>query len=226
MRIVFLGVMAFCLLISGLMVPVLSSGSETEVQASSQKTTGENQANPGQTDQKKTAEEEVKGNLEVNSGNGSSPTGEKDPQKVTATAGPKEVKGVDAKKSSKGDADIKKTIPTAEDDRPWLMKERSNKKPDTPPKKPALLKWKDEEQKGHCETQLKELKKSLDMARTYSTRGDTCATAKHSADFLDQAGRLKAECPDGFLERNGYSKKIVENLKVLLELGKKACLEK
>jgi hypothetical protein len=214
------------ILILGLLGPDSLSFAETGVQVTDKKTNAENQTGTEQPNQKKATGEDVKGNLEDKSENGSIPTGVKHPQKATATAGPKEVKGVDAKKSSKGDAGIKKTIPTAEDDRPWLMKERSNKKPDSPPKKPVPLKWKDEEQQLHCKTQLKELQKSLGKARTYSTRGDTCATAKHSDDFLVLAERLKKECPDGFLESNGYSKKIVENLKVLSELGKRACLEK
>ncbi|MCF8128141.1 MAG: hypothetical protein K9N10_06480 [Deltaproteobacteria bacterium] len=224
MRTVFCG--AILILILGLLGPDSSSFAETRVQVTDKKTIAENQTGTEQPDQKTAAGEDVKENLEDKSENGSIPTGVKHPRKATATAGPKEVKGVDAKKSSKGDADIKKTIPTAEDDRPWLMKERSNKKPDTPPKKPVPLKWKNEEQQLHCKTQLKELQKTLGKARTYSIRGDTCATAKHAHDFLALTGRLKAECPDGFLESNGYSEKIIENLKVLSELGKKACLEK
>jgi hypothetical protein len=147
-------------------------------------------------------------------------------KKATATDSQKEVKGVDSKKLRRPIPALKKPYPTAEDDRPWLIKERSTKKPDTAAKKPAPLKWKDDAQQLHCKTQLKELQKALGKARTYSIRGDTCATAKHADDFLNLAGRLKTECPDGFLESNGYSEKIIQNLKVLSELGKKACLEK
>ncbi len=151
---------------------------------------------------------------------------EEAPQKAAATNGQKTVKAVDPTKSSKALTGLNKAKPTAEEDRPWLIKERNAKKSDTAAKPPAPLKWKDDAQQLHCKTQLKELQKTLGKARTYSIRGDTCATAKHADGFLDLAGRLKTECPDGFLESNGYSEKITQNLKVLSELGKKACLQK
>jgi len=138
----------------------------------------------------------------------------------------KKPKGADTKKSSNVDAGLKKSKPNAEEDRPWLIKERPVKKSDAPKKKPATLKWKNDEQRSQCETQLKKLQKFLDKTRTYSIRGDTCATTRNADGFLTLSDRLKNECPDGFLESNGYSEKIFQNVKVLRELGKKACQEK
>ncbi len=121
---------------------------------------------------------------------------------------------------------LKNTKKTANEDRPWIIKERPSKKPETPPKPPAPVKWKDDAQRLQCETLLKKLQKSLFKARTYSIRGDTCATARHADGFLDLANRCNKKCPEGFIKSNGYSEKIVQNVKVLSELGKKACLDK
>jgi hypothetical protein len=130
------------------------------------------------------------------------------------------------KKPSKADIDLKKTKRSAKEDRPWLIKKHPNKKSHTPQKKPVPLKWKDDKQRLQCETLLKKLQKSLDKARTYSIRGDTCATARHANSFMDLTDRCNKKCPDGFLKSNGYSEKIIQNVKVLSELGKKACLDK
>jgi hypothetical protein len=136
------------------------------------------------------------------------------------------VKAAEPKKSSKADTGLKKTKRSAKEDRPWLIKEHPNQKSDTPLKKPATLKWENDAQRLQCETLLKKLQKSLEKARTYSIRGDTCATARHANGFTDLADRCNKECPDGFLKSNGYSEKIIQNVKVLSELGKKACLDK
>ena len=136
------------------------------------------------------------------------------------------VKAADPKKSPKTDTGLKKTKRSAKEDRPWTIKEHPSNKSDTPPKKPAPLKWENDAQRLQCETLLKKVQQNLGKARTYSIRGDTCATARHANSFMDLADRCNKECPDGFLESNGYSEKIVQNVKVLSELGKKACLDK
>ena len=127
---------------------------------------------------------------------------------------------------NKGGTSPKKIQPSAQEDRPWIIKKHPRKKSDTPKEKPVSLEWKSDLQRSACEDGLKKFKKTLEKARTYSIRGDLCATARHAKDFLDQEGRLRNECPAGFLESNGYSEKIIQNVRVLLELGKKACLEK
>lgn len=149
--------------------------------------------------------------------------------KGTEKAPPKgdrdKVKSDDTKKPLKAANDVKGAKGDAKEDRPWTIKTRDRGKSGIPEKKANLLQWKSEAQRVQCDTHLKELRKSLSKARTYSVRGDTCATAKHADSFLNLTKRCKNECPDGFLEINGYSEKIIKNVTVLLELGKKACLE-
>ena len=111
------------------------------------------------------------------------------------------------------------------EDRPWTIKKRDRGTSEIPEKKAKPLKWNSEEQRVQCDTHLKKLRRSLSKARLFSVRGDTCATAKHAKKFADLAKRCKNECPDGFLESKGYSEKIMRNISVLLELGKKACLD-
>ncbi|MBC8419186.1 MAG: hypothetical protein H8E10_11375 [Desulfobacterales bacterium] len=110
------------------------------------------------------------------------------------------------------------------EDRPWIIKKRDGGTPQILEEKAKPLKWNSEEQRVQCDTHLKELRRSLSKVRFYSVQGDTCATAKQAKNFVDLAIRCKNECPDGFLERKGYSEKIMRNVSVLLELGKKACL--
>lgn len=161
----------------------------------------ENKHNPEQTDQKQATSAEVNKNP-------------KDKPETTTDI----IK-------TKPAGDLKENKGSAKEDRPWAIKEHPTKKSHTPKKKPAPVKWENAAQQLQCETRLKELQKSLGKARTYSIRGDTCATAKHSHRFLILTDRLKNECPEKFLENNGYSEKIIQNVKVLSELGKKACLD-
>ncbi len=136
------------------------------------------------------------------------------------------VQAGDAKKTSEAGSGVKKVKGDAKEDRPWIIKERDRVASEIPKKKKSKsLKWKNEEQQVQCDTHLKAIRKSLDKARLFSVRGDTCATAKHAGNFMDLTKRCKNECPEGFLESKGYSEKIMKNVGVLLELGKKACLD-
>ena len=217
MRVSFIGVMVIGVVVLGLAAPNSSLGSEPDVKVTVKKETPENQRNLDQPDQKEAAATEVKNSP------GDKPAATADTVKTTVDK--KEVKAGEPKKSSNADKSLKKTKGSAKEDRPWIIKEHSTKKSDPPKKKPAPVKWENDEQRVQCDTHLKELRKSLIKARTYSVRGDTCATAKHADSFLNLTKRCKNECPDGFLEINGYSEKIIKNVTVLLELGKKACLE-
>jgi len=177
----------------------------------------ENKDNPEQTDQKQATSTEVNKNPKNNP--------EITTDTVKTKAGKKEVTAGEPKNFSKPASNLKESKGSAKEDRPWAIKEHPTKKSHTPKKKPAPVKWENDAQQLQCETRLKELQKSLGKARTYSIRGDTCATAKHSDRFILLANRLKNECPEKFLENNGYSEKIIQNVKVLSELGKKACLD-
>jgi hypothetical protein len=177
-----------------------------------------NKDNPEQPDQKKATSTELNKNPKDKP--------ETTADTVNTNADKKEVKADEPKNPSKPVSDLKKSKGSAKEDRPWIIKEHPTKKPHTPKKKPAPVKWENDEQRLQCETLLKKLQKNLGKARTYSIRGDTCATARHADAFLNLEKRLENECPEGFLETNGYSEKIIQNVKVLSELGKKACLEK
>ena len=201
MRVSFVEMMIIGVVVLGLAAPNLSSGSEPDIKVMVKKEIPENQRNLDHPDPKEATATEVK----------NSPG-----DKPAATA--------DTVKT-KVDKSLKKTQGSAKEDRPWAIKEHPTKKPHTPKKKPVPVKWENDAQRLQCETRLKELRKSLGKARTYSIRGDTCATAKHSDRFLLLTDRLKNECPEKFLESKGYSKKIIQNVKVLSELGKKACLD-
>jgi type IV secretory pathway VirB10-like protein len=177
----------------------------------------ENKDNPEQPDQKKAT------STEVNKNPKDKPETTTDTLKTKADK--KEVKAGEPKSIPKPAGNLKESKGSAKEDRPWIIKEHPAKKSDTPKKKPVPIKWENDAQRVQCETRLKELQKALSKARTYSIRGDTCATAKHSDRFLLLADRLKNECPEKFLESKGYSQKIIQNIKVLSELGKKACLD-
>lgn len=218
MRVSFIVVMVIGVVVLGLAAPDSSLGSEPDVKVTVKKETPENQRNLDQPDQKEATATEVKNSP------GDKPAATADTVKTTVDK--KEVTAGEPKKPSNADKSLKKTKGSAKEDRPWIIKEHSTKKSDPPKKKPAPVKWENDEQRLQCETLLKKLQKTLGKARTYSIRGDTCATARHADGFLKLEKRLRNECPEGFLENNGYSEKIINNVKVLSELGKKACLEK
>lgn len=135
------------------------------------------------------------------------------------------VKAGDKKVPSESGIGVKGDKREASEDRPWIIKQRARGTSVVPEKKVKPFKWNNEEQRVQCDTLLKGTQESLNKARTYSVRGDTCATAKHAKNFADLVSRCKNECPEGFLESKGYSEKILRNVSVLLELGKKACLD-
>ena len=153
------------------------------------------------------------------------PVKEKEAEKVPPKNNRGNVKAGDTKEPLEAGSGVKRTKKGAKEDRPWIIKRRDRGMSQISEEKAKPLKWNSEEQRVQCDTHLKKLRRSLSKARYYSVQGDTCATAKHAKNFVDLASRCKNECPDGFLERKGYSEKIMRNVSVLLELGKKACLD-
>jgi len=176
-----------------------------------------NKDNPEQPDQKKATSTELNQNPKDKP--------ETTVETVKTNTDKKEVNADEPKNLSKPVSDLKKSIGSAKEDRPWIIKERTTNKSHTPEKKPAPVKWENDEQRLQCETLLRKLQKTLGKARTYSIRGDTCATARHADGFLNLEKRLRNECSERYLENNGYSEKIIQNVKVLWELGRKACLD-
>ncbi|UCG66936.1 MAG: hypothetical protein JSW12_08050 [Deltaproteobacteria bacterium] len=110
-------------------------------------------------------------------------------------------------------------------DRRWIIKLRPLEKTKIPSKKPAPMEWDNEEQKTRCESLLASLRETFLKARYHSIQGDYCVTAKHAKAFSKLVENCKRDCPDGLLERSGYSGATIRNLEVLHELGSKLCLE-
>jgi hypothetical protein len=226
MRGVLFGVMVFGMAILALTAPRVSWGSETGNPVSNKEAAAEDQGDTDRPDQKKATPKETEKTLQDKSVTPSNPAGEKKAEETPATQSLGKVKEADSKQPSKTGTGLKKNKRTAEEDRPWMIKEHPDKKSRTPKKAPLPLAWESDTQQSACKTRLKKFRKTFEKARTYSIRGDHCATAKYAKDFLEQEAQLRRECPSGFLEQSGYSEKIIQNLRVLLELGQKACLEK
>ncbi len=222
MRGVLFGVMVLWVLT----VPRPSWGAETGEPAAHKEAAVQIESNGAPTDQKKALSEATGETLENKSVAPSRGDEKRKDAETPEAAGHEKVEGALETRPQESVPSPKKVIPTPQEDRPWLIKRPPTKKSDTPKKEPVPLAWENDAQKSACENGLKKFKKTFEKARTYSIRGDPCATARHAKDFLDQEARLRSECPSGFLERSGYSEKIIQNLRVLLELGKKACLER
>jgi len=118
-----------------------------------------------------------------------------------------------------------RTPPPPPLDRPWIIKLWQEEKPPAPKEPLPPLEWKDESQRQHCESYLPLLRESFAKARFYSVQGDACRTSEFSQVFLNQARQCRSDCPEEFLERNGYTPRIERNLDLLLELGTKRCMD-
>lgn len=215
--------MALCVVILGWIVPGSSLGSGTGGKVSDNVPAAEDKSVHNRIDHKETPEGRAEGISKHT--DDTDPVKEKKAEKVPPTSDRDNVKAGDTKEPLEVGSDVKGVKWGAEEDRPWIIKMRDRGKSQIPEEKVKPLKWNSEEQRVLCDTLLKKLQRSLSKARYYSVQGDTCATAKHAKNFEDLVNRCKNVCPDEFLERKGYSEKIIKNVSVLLELGKKACLD-
>ncbi|MDZ7698258.1 MAG: hypothetical protein U5R49_15505 [Deltaproteobacteria bacterium] len=218
MKIALIGMMA--LLVAVLPVRALDSGPSVHLAYAAQ--ASEYQSDVDQQNPKETAGVETEQNGQTNHAGASEQGDKKETSKTPPKEGPAVTDGL--KKTPVPDKGVSEIPGSAEEDRPWIIKLRKSKKPDTVKKPLKPPKWKSDAQRVQCHTYLTELKDGLNKARKSSIRGDSCATAKHARDFLKKADRCNKECPDKFLKTNGYSEKIIRNVEVLLELGKKDCL--
>ena len=115
------------------------------------------------------------------------------------------------------------TEPETRPDRRWIIKESGTT---APPATPEIeVKWESEDQERRCSSLIETMRNAFTGARYHSIRGDACRTARFSSMFLNEAEACRKECPEGFLERNGYTERIVRNVSVLLELGRKRCMD-
>ncbi len=221
MKVALLGVMVLWVVTLGLAAPNSSSGSGADGKEPDKAPA----AVDNQLDNKEATEVKVEETAKDKHADVTDPGKEKEAEKVPPKGARGNVKAGDKKEPSEAGSGVKRAKGGAKEDRPWTIKMRDRGKPQTPEVKAKPLKWNSEEQRVQCDTHLKKLRGNLSKARLFSVRGDSCATAKHAKNFVDLANRCKNECPDGFLESKGYSEKIIKNVSVLLELGKKACLD-
>lgn len=109
-------------------------------------------------------------------------------------------------------------------DRRWITKQQEQMKARPAVKAPSSLPWKNENQKARCEAYLGQMRENFLKARYHSIQGDSCNTAGYSRAFLSLVEICKRECPEGFLEKSGYTTRIIRNLNSLEELGTKRCV--
>lgn len=110
-------------------------------------------------------------------------------------------------------------------DRPWIIRPRASSTENASGKdKKTHFKWDSSEQEAACRARLPGLNHHLSKARYYSVQGDTCRTGAHASTFLEIVSACEEECPQGFLDAEGYNEGIIRNLRVLRELGEKRCL--
>jgi len=110
------------------------------------------------------------------------------------------------------------------DDWPWIIKQKKLTEPPSPKTTPPSFQWLNADQKSRCEQQAVEIREHFLKARYHSIQGDACTCAENAQKFLEAEKNIRSECPKGFLEQNGYSIRIVRNLKWLQELGSQRCL--
>jgi hypothetical protein len=93
-----------------------------------------------------------------------------------------------------------------------------------PPKPgPDGIKWASNGQKTTCETYLMQMRDLFLKTRNQSINGVSCDTAKHAGNFLRLAERCKRNCPEGLLEKKGYTNRIMRELSFLESRGPDLC---
>lgn len=108
--------------------------------------------------------------------------------------------------------------------RPWIIKKEHLNPGIAPEPKAVRIEWRDESQKNLCEANLKQLRDNFLKARYASVHGDSCLTADHAHQFIFLTEKCERECPDQYLEQNGYTQRIIRNLRWLEKLGSEQCL--
>jgi len=110
------------------------------------------------------------------------------------------------------------------EDRSWIIKKRPMQSLKSKPCEPISVEWETDAQKSRCTSYLEQLKKSFLDARYGSVQGDSCNTARHADKFLSLVDACQGECPERFMEASGFSGRIIDNLRVLRQLGTRRCL--
>ena len=85
------------------------------------------------------------------------------------------------------------------------------------------INWSGEEQKKRCNGYLEDLRALFLKTRHYAIQGASCDTAANAAAFLKSMETCKQNCPQGLLEHNGYTERIIRNIEHLGKLGNDRC---
>jgi hypothetical protein len=83
--------------------------------------------------------------------------------------------------------------------------------------------WADAQQKEMCQTYLNGLRELFLKTRHYSIQGAPCKTNEYASEFLRMSENCRQDCPQGLLEQNGYSERIIRNITYLEKLGQDRC---
>jgi cytoskeletal protein RodZ len=74
-----------------------------------------------------------------------------------------------------------------------------------------------------CTNYLDQLQDQFLKTRHYSIQGVPCQTAENAEAFLQLAEKCNSECPEGLLEKSGYTSRIMRNIQFLEKLGNDRC---
>lgn len=105
---------------------------------------------------------------------------------------------------------------------PSEEKSLSSKESTQEPTKSRMV-WSSENQKQTCTAHLTNLRQLFLETRHFSIQGASCDTAESAKKLLALIEQCRQDCPDHFLEQNGYSHRIIRNIRYLERLGKDRC---
>jgi hypothetical protein len=77
---------------------------------------------------------------------------------------------------------------------------------------PGKIIWKDKEQQFICESYIEKIRAAFFKTRYSCMRPDLCRCSEDANLFLELANQCEIQCPENFLEKNGYSKRLRQNV--------------
>jgi hypothetical protein len=82
---------------------------------------------------------------------------------------------------------------------------------------PPKVIWEDENQKAQCERYLEDIRVTFYKTRYYCIQDDACECAHHADRFLDLVKKCEDCCPEDYLSKNKYSRRLLKNVVWLRE---------
>ena len=111
---------------------------------------------------------------------------------------------------------VKSSLASDAEGTPALVGQKAAGQESTAIKKPGppsfRIDWNDEDQKARCEVYLEGVRASFYKARLYCMQNDACQCIRHADKFLEPVEKCKDECPEDYLEKNGYSQRLQKNV--------------